>query len=193
MSAEDAQGTTEQSFAALQALVADKRRKLGRRYEDFIGRVAEVLCQRYPAAFTMDGTQLRDLIATVEVIGEESRGLLKKLGDYCAGCGWCCSKTSKIVVTGADVERISHALKKKTDELFKFDGIEWTIKQGHPCQWWNPRNKRCSIYNIRPQVCRIWPLAINEKGQKSLQSMAECEFAVLVLADKVAKALQGAA
>jgi hypothetical protein len=193
MSPSESESKAEQDLAAVKAMAADKRRKLGVKYDRFISRVAEVLQAMYPSAFQMPHEQFLELIATIEVIGEESRGLMKKLGDYCSGCGWCCSKTSKVVVLQADVDRISRALKKKPEELFKLENGVWTIKEGHPCQWWNPRNRRCGIYNIRPEVCRLWPLAMNEKGQKMLHTVAECEFAVLVLADKVMKSIQRAA
>jgi hypothetical protein len=183
----------EQDLAAVKAMAADKRQKLGVKYDRFIKRVVEVLRANYPEFAQLSDEQLRELVSTIDVVGEESRGLMKKLGDYCAGCGWCCSQSSRIVVTKQDAERISRALRQKTEDLFNHDGKEWTIKQGHPCQWWNPRNGRCTIYTIRPQVCRLWPLAINEHGQKMLHTVSECAFAVLVLANKVMKSIQRAA
>ncbi|PVV84420.1 YkgJ family cysteine cluster protein [Dehalogenimonas alkenigignens] len=181
----------EQDLAAVQAMVADKRQKVGIKYDRFITRVAEVLRTNYPSAFPMPDDQLKELVAAVDVIGEESRGLMKKLGEYCAGCGWCCSRTSKIVVNQKDAERISRELRRKTEDLFSHEENEWTIKDACPCQWWNPRNGRCTIYNIRPETCRTWPLAINERGQKMLHPVPECAFAVLVLADKVLRHLRG--
>lgn len=181
----------EQDLAAVKAMVADKRQKVGVKYERFITRAVEVLRTNYPSAFPMPDDQLKELVAAVDVIGEESRGLMKKLGDYCTGCGWCCSMTGKIVVNQKDAERISRALGRRTEELFSHEGNEWTIKHARPCQWWNPKNGRCTIYNIRPDTCRIWPLAINERGQKMLHPMSECAFAVLVLADKVVRQLRG--
>jgi Fe-S-cluster containining protein len=189
----DAESKAQQDLETIKGMVALKRQKLGVKYNLFTAKVAEVLRANYPGFTAMPDEQMNDLVASVDVMGEESRGLMKKLGEFCAGCGWCCSQTSKIVVTKADVEHISRALKLKAEDVFKSDGKEWTIKQGHPCQWWNSRNGRCTIYNIRPSVCRTWPLAINEKGQKLLHSNAECAYAVLVLADKVMRHLRSAA
>ena len=183
----------EQDLAAVKEMVAVKRRKLGVKYDRFISRVAEVLRANSPGAFPMTDEQLKDLVATIDVVGEESRGLMKKLGDYCSGCGWCCSQTSRIIVTEPDAVRISRELRKKPEDLFSFDGKDWTIKQAHPCQWWNPRNGRCSVYTIRPATCRVWPLATNEYGQKLLHPIVDCSFAVLVLADKVMTSLRRAA
>jgi len=187
-----ATGKAEQDFASVKAMVAVKREKLGVRYDRFISKVAEVLRANSGGKLAMPDDQLKELVATIDVIGEESRGLMKKLGDYCTGCGWCCSKTSKIVVSKEDAVRISRSLRQKTDDLFSFDGKIWTIKHGHPCQWWNPKNGRCTIYNIRPGTCRTWPLATNEYGQKTLHSMAECTFAVMVLANKVIRMMHQA-
>ncbi len=187
------EGKAEQDLATVKEMASVKRQKLGVKYDRFIDRVSEALRANYPGAFAMPDGQLKELVATIDVIGEESRGLMKKLGEYCAGCGWCCSQTSRIVVTKDDADSISRALRQKPEDIFKTDGTEWTIKQGHPCQWWNARNGRCCIYNIRPQVCRLWPLAVNEHGQKMLHSVAECRFAVLVLADKVMRFMRSAA
>ena len=171
-------------------MVETKRQKLGVKYERFVSQVIAVLRANDPAFTTMSDEQMRELVGLVDVIGEESRGTLKKLGQYCTGCGWCCSKTSKIVVIKEDAERISRVLKQKIEDVFKFDGKEWSIKNAHPCQWWNQKNGRCTIYNIRPQVCRVWPMAINETGQKMVHSVAECSYAVMVLASKVVRYLR---
>jgi uncharacterized protein len=175
----------QKDLAEVKAMVEIKRRKLGVKYERFVSQVVAVLRANNSAFETMSDEQVVELVGLVDVIGEESRGTFKKLGEYCTGCGWCCSKTSKIVVTKEDAERISRAQKQKIEELFKFDGKEWSIKNAHPCQWWNPKNGRCTIYNIRPQVCRVWPMAVNEIGQKMVHSNAECSYAVMVLASKV--------
>jgi Fe-S-cluster containining protein len=183
----------ERELAEVKAMAETKRQKLGVKYARFVSRVVEVLRANDPAFVTMSDDQMSELVMLVDVIGEESRGTMKKLGEYCTGCGWCCSQTTKIVVTKEDAERISRALKQKIEALFKYDGKEWTIKQAHPCPWWNAKNGRCAIYNLRPQVCRTWPMAVNEIGQKMVHSVAECSYAVMVLASKVMRYLRNPA
>jgi Fe-S-cluster containining protein len=114
---------------------------------------------------------------------------MKRLAAACPGCGWCCSKTLKIHVVAADVERLSRELKKKKEEIFTFDGHEWFIKNAQPCQWWNPKNGRCTIYNIRPRTCRDWPLAENRDRVHTLVAVADCHYSVGVMVYKVLGAL----
>jgi uncharacterized protein len=180
----------QRDIAEVKAMAETKRRKLGVKYDRYVAQVVGVLRANNTAFETMSDDQMTELVMLVDVIGEESRGVMKQLGQYCTGCGWCCSKTSKIVVTKEDTERISRALKQKIEDLFQFDGKEWAIKKSHPCGWWNPKNGRCTIYNIRPLVCRVWPMAVNEIGQKMVHSVAECSYAVMVLASKVIRYLQ---
>ncbi len=180
----------EKELAEVKAMVETKRQKLGVKYDRFVASVVEVLRANNSAFTPMSDEQIKELVMFVDVIGEESRGIIKKLGEYCTGCGWCCSQTSKIVVTKGDADRVSHALKGKIDDMFAFDGTDWMIKQAHPCQWWNSKNGRCKIYNIRPLVCRMWPMAVNEIGQKMVHSNANCSYAVMVLASKVIRYLK---
>ncbi|APV44812.1 hypothetical protein Dform_01490 [Dehalogenimonas formicexedens] len=180
-------------LAEVKAMVETKREKLGVKYDRYISRVVAVLRANNAAFETMTDEEIVELVRLVDVIGEESRGIMKKLGEYCMHCGWCCSQTNKIVVTKEDTERISRALKQKTEDLFIFDGQEWSMKKMRPCLWWNPKNGHCTIYNIRPQVCRLWPIAVNEIGQKMVHSVSQCSYAVMVLASKVIRYLQAPA
>jgi hypothetical protein len=172
-------------------LIREKRRKHGEKYDRFVAAVAGLLRSEFPGAFArMPDERLAELIAFVDVVGEDSRGMMKRLKEACAGCGWCCSQTVGVIVSAGDAERISRQLKQKKEDLFALrDGV-WTIKNAYPCQWWNPVNGRCQIYNIRPQTCRTWPTLPNDKGQSCLQPVAECAYAVRVTAVKVVESLR---
>jgi Fe-S-cluster containining protein len=176
---------------AVMGLIAEKRKKHGQKYDCFVGAVAEVLRAEFPEVFgKMPEERLAELIAFVDVVGEDSQGMMKRLKEACAGCGWCCSQTVGVIVPAEDAERISRQLKRKKEDLFTVKGGVWMIKNAHPCQWWNKANGRCQIYNIRPQTCRTWPTLPNEKGQSCLQPVAECAYAVRVTAVKVLEALK---
>ena len=180
----------ETDLAAIEKMVVVKRRTLGPKYDRYKERVIEVLGSKYPSAIAgLDTVELKQIITVVDIIGVESHGMMKRLGGACTGCGWCCSQTAGIIVTAEDAERISREVKKKKEDLFSFDGREWSIKSARPCQWWNPRNGRCTIYNLRPRTCRSWPLGVNEQGKSSLVAEADCNYSVGVLAYKVLGAL----
>jgi len=181
----------DQSLAPILDLIEQKRKKHGEKYDRFLAAVGGLLRTEFPDAFEkMPDKQLIDLISFVDIVGGESQGMMRRLKDACAACGWCCSETVGIIVSAGDAARISRELKRKKDELFvEKDGV-WRIKNAHPCQWWNVRNGRCQIYNIRPQTCRAWPSLPNEKGVCCLQPVAECAYAVRVAAIKVLGSLR---
>ena len=181
----------EPGLESVMQLIGEKKRKHGEKYDRFVAGVAGVLRAEFPDAFgSMADNKLAELISFVDVVGEDSQGMMKRLKEACAGCGWCCSQTAGIIVSAEDAERISRQLKRKKEELFAFRDSVWTIKNAHPCQWWNALNGRCQIYNIRPQTCRTWPSLPNEKGQRCLQPVAECAYAVRVTAIKVIESLK---
>jgi uncharacterized protein len=187
----DIESETENNLHAVLDLVAQKRKKHGEKFDRFLWTVAQLLKTEFPETFAkMPEDQITNLIAFVGVIGEETQGMMKRLKDACAGCGWCCSQTVGIIVSAEDADRISRQLKRKKEDLFALREGNWTIKNAHPCQWWNTKTGRCRIYNIRPQTCRVWPSLPNEKGVRCLQPVAECAYAVRVTAVKVMEFLE---
>ncbi len=174
----------------IEKMVLVKRQNVGFRYDMYLARVVEVLMSKHPPHVEgIAPLELKRIVAVVDLIGVESHGLMKRLASACTACGWCCSQTLKIHVPAAEVERLSRELKKKKDDIFTFDGHEWWIKQAQPCQWWNSRNGRCTIYNIRPRTCRAWPLAENQDGVHTLVAAPDCHYSVGVLVFKVLGAL----
>jgi hypothetical protein len=172
-------------------MVEQKKRKHGEKYPRFLEAVACLLRAEFPQVFgRMPDDKLYELISFVDVVGEESQAMMKRLKEACAGCGWCCSQTAGIIVSAGDAERISRELKQKKSELFLEEDGVWRIKKAHPCQWWNPKSGRCQIYNIRPQTCRAWPSLPNAESLSCLQPVAECAYAVRVMAIKVVESLK---
>jgi Fe-S-cluster containining protein len=189
--AENPEQQAEKSVAAVMDMVDKKRRKYGEKYDRFIAAVAGLLRAEFPQTFgPMPDEQLSGLISFVDALGEDSQNMMKRLKEACTGCGWCCSETAGVIVSAEDAERISRQLKQKKDDLFALVDGAWMIRKGHPCQWWNGRTGRCRIYNIRPKTCRTWPTLPNESGQSCLHPVAECAYAVRVMAIKVLDSLK---
>jgi Fe-S-cluster containining protein len=128
----------------------------------------------------------------VDLIELESLDILEKYKDSCNRCGWCCSETSTIVVAPEDVKNISKKLHRKREEIFLLKDKDWQIKKTKPCQWWKPNNSKCQIYQIRPRVCRTWPLTIDDNEKRTLHSVSECNYSVTILASKVVGVLRTA-
>jgi Fe-S-cluster containining protein len=171
------------------------RQKIGPRYDAYLNKVVEALREGFPLAFqSMTDENLREFVALIEFTTDVSHGFMKRLKEACDGCGWCCSQTSHIVVSGADADRISRRLRQKREDLFMYtttdNGKEWIIKRGHPCQWWNSKNGRCAIYNSRPQTCRNWPQTTDDEGRHGLQIRSECRYSVMVMVYRTLEALK---
>ncbi|QNT76108.1 YkgJ family cysteine cluster protein [Dehalogenimonas etheniformans] len=163
----------------------------GEKYKKYVTAVWVALLETYPPAKELSPTELVDIISVIDIIAADSRGIMKRLKEACTCCGWCCSQTKRIEIDEEDAVRISRKLKQRRDDLFAFDGKEWTIKRVNPCGWWNPRNGRCQIYSDRPSTCRVWPLGLTEGEQKKVQPMHQCQYAVMVLVNKVIWTLEG--
>jgi len=186
-------GISDFDLAEARKIAASHFEIIGDKYKKYVAKVGAELLNAYPAANAFSPEELIDIIAVTDVIGTDSRGLMKRLKASCTGCGWCCSETKRIVIDEEDTLRISRKLKQKRDDLFALEGTDWTIKKAHPCGWWNPKNGRCLIYNDRPSTCRVWPLGTTDAGLKTVQPMHHCNYAVMVLVNKVIWTLQSAA
>lgn len=187
-------GVSDADLAIARGLAAEHfNGQFGEKYKKYVAQVGAALLDIYPPAHQLPPEEIIDLISVIDIIGPDSRGLMKRLRESCTGCGWCCSQTKRIVVDEEDTLRISRKLKQKREDLFTYDGKEWLIKKAHPCGWWNPKNGRCTIYADRPGTCRVWPLGVTEAGHKTIQPMEHCNYAVMVTVNKVIWTLENAA
>ncbi len=164
----------------------------GERYRQYLSTVGMALLRVFPPAASLTPDELVDIIAITDVIGPDSHSLMKRLGESCTGCGWCCSQTERIVVEEEDTLRISRKLKIRRDDIFTHEGNSWLIKKSKPCGWWNPKNGRCQIYNDRPAICRLWPLGSTEAGQPTMHPVPQCNYSVMVTVNKVIWLMQAA-
>ena len=78
----------------------------------------------------------------------------------CLSCANCC-KTMSPTYTKSDVVRISAHLGITPDEfkkrwLYKDRNGDW-INKKQPCQFLNPEDNKCSIYEVRPKDCAGFP------------------------------------
>ena len=79
----------------------------------------------------------------------------------CLDCGNCCKKMTP-TFTKADVTRISAHL-NMSESAFK---TKWTkvdkdngdvVNKTEPCQFLNLDDNKCSIYEVRPEDCALFP------------------------------------
>lgn len=89
----------------------------------------------------------------------------------CQGCAMCCmnseSRERRIMLLEPEAEDIAGFTGLKLDEFsVSMKGPEPYIrvirKKDESC--WFLRNRRCSIYSVRPLTCRFYPFSLNSEG-----------------------------
>jgi uncharacterized protein len=84
----------------------------------------------------------------------------------CLSCGNCCRSMTP-TYTGEDIKRISAHLsltpKQFKDKwLEKDDEGDW-MNRSRPCQFFNTKDFKCSIYEVRPADCAGFPHLTKKK------------------------------
>tara|TARA_R110000764_G_scaffold130624_1_gene218501 strand:- start:660 stop:1151 length:492 start_codon:yes stop_codon:yes gene_type:complete len=86
----------------------------------------------------------------------------------CLTCANCC-KTTGLLFTNADVERISKSFRMKPqkfiDTYLQIDEENDFVLQQVPCTFLGADNY-CSIYDVRPKACREFPHTDRKKFQQ---------------------------
>ena len=76
----------------------------------------------------------------------------------CTACGNCCA-VMRPQMRGADIERLSKALSMTPEEFREQyvakDEDGHILLRGRPCPFLE--NKRCTVYDARPEDCRSYP------------------------------------
>jgi len=106
----------------------------------------------------------------------------------CKGCGRCCVTTDPIILNGDDVQAlarhfkipVSRALKRYVRAHPDLPGQQ-CMKETEPCQFFDTSRARCRIYEIRPQVCRLYPFLSGE-GRARLDCPASLEVLDVAMA-----------
>ena len=93
------------------------------------------------------------------------------------GCGKCCDVggTDKILfATAEEAEAIGRVIGRLPARCGKrVDQIEFGIKNEQPCPFLVGGG--CSVYSVRPAVCRMYQCDLSDPGTKSTESFREIE------------------
>ncbi len=107
----------------------------------------------------------KNIDAIVTAKGEE---VWKEIS--CLSCGNCCKKMTP-TFTPSDIKRIATYLQMTAKE-FKAKWLwqppkdkDW-VNVSLPCQFLNPTNNLCSIYEVRPADCASFPHFTKKNQQK---------------------------
>ncbi|WEU40118.1 MAG: YkgJ family cysteine cluster protein [Candidatus Odinarchaeum yellowstonii] len=98
----------------------------------------------------------------------------EKIRFKCQKCGKCCG--AEVIVSYADVYRLTEdenireeILKKHQPREAKGNLVYSTnslmgLKEKYPCCFL--KDNKCSVYELRPQICRIYPFLVLPEGVK---------------------------
>ncbi|MEM1563203.1 MAG: YkgJ family cysteine cluster protein [Candidatus Bathyarchaeia archaeon] len=75
----------------------------------------------------------------------------------CSGCGKCCHET-EMELSSNDIKRLAGAGFRPKDFMVLHGGVPRLRNVDGWCYFYNPANKRCRVYKIRPLGCRLYPV-----------------------------------
>ncbi|MCA9064079.1 MAG: YkgJ family cysteine cluster protein [Planctomycetaceae bacterium] len=82
----------------------------------------------------------------------------------CTQCGDCCTGAPGVVwVTDAELKEIADFLDKPIGEIRLFHTrfvrgrMSLTEYENGDCTFFDPQNRKCTVYSVRPIQCRTWP------------------------------------
>jgi len=117
--------------------------------------------------------------------------MLKNMDSLCEKCGECCRNCDPILFTDRDVQRLKKFMGKEVLAFFKRHGKGYTPIKTRPCIFFDEQTKRCTIYEIRPDVCRLFPLKTDSKFGLILQITPYCKVPINYLAYRATGILIG--
>lgn len=144
------------------------------------------------------GLKKEDLKEIIEFAGMVSLKLFGGPSDFeiasenpqwCSHCGTCCRESSPIFIHKDELElliRFNLDLKHEIVNNCEYDG-HFKFKEDLPCKFHDFKSKRCKIYDIRPHVCRSYPLILMGNEDRSyyiLDLRYKCNYAVNLVLEK---------
>lgn len=100
----------------------------------------------------------------------------------CTQCGDCCTGDPGVVwVNDEEIREIAEYLGKSVGEIRLFHTrpdrgrISLTEYQNGDCTFFDPQERKCSVYPVRPGQCQTWPFwKSNLESEQKWQKV--CEF-----------------
>lgn len=103
---------------------------------------------------TKDNAELFEMYKSIIEIEPLKIKILKKI--KCKKCGWCC-KAQNAMLTPDDIRRLCVQFKCNYEEFYE-RYLDKKMKIPYlksPCPFLD--NNKCSIYHLRPKVCKAYP------------------------------------
>ncbi len=136
-------------------------------------------------------------------------------GFSCERCGWCCRENFKIRITSTisrpsnavsifpdDVRRIIKGTGLKWDEIAEPDiysclsdgekiiAIGWLLRRNEEGECIFYRKNECTIYELRPMICRCYPFFPGEQGVEVMRCNGLWNKMTMESAEEMARMLK---
>ena len=96
----------------------------------------------------------------------------KHVGFVCTRCGRCCGDTEDtvrhVLLLESDADRVSKEtlvdVHEFADEIVGFEPYIYKMKKPEDGKCFFLKDNRCSIYELRPLICRFYPFELRNLG-----------------------------
>lgn len=129
-------------------------------------------------------------ITSLEVLGGPSNSqIADEHPEWCNHCGACCKESSPIFIHKDEINALAMFNPDLKSEILqnRLYKEHYQFREDKPCKFYNLDEKRCKIYDSRPQVCRNYPLMMIGEGDKTrniINLRYNCNYAVHLVLEK---------
>ncbi|MDD1764305.1 MAG: YkgJ family cysteine cluster protein [Methanobacteriaceae archaeon] len=133
--------------------------------------------------------QLADITSLELFQGPSNLELAQLHTEWCNHCGKCCTQSSPIFIHRDEIRAITTLNSSLKDEIIpnQLYPEHFQFKEDRPCKFHDPEQKRCKIYQTRPQVCQNYPLMlIGSEGKEHhiINLRHNCHYATRLVLEK---------
>lgn len=133
--------------------------------------------------------QLADIVSLDVIGGPSNSQIAEEHPEWCNHCGACCKESSPIFIHRDELNPLLIIKPDLKGEIVKNKTYSdhYQFKTDRPCKFYNSEDKRCEIYDARPQVCRNYPLMMIGAGDKIrniINLRYNCNYAINLVLEK---------
>ncbi len=140
-------------------------------------------------------SDLKEIIELADIVSLELFGgpsdyqIINEHPEWCSHCGTCCRESSPIFIHKDEINAILTFKSDLKDDIVKNRDYEehFMFKKDLPCRFHDFEANRCKIYDVRPQVCRTYPLVLVGDDDKSgyvIDLRHKCDYSIHLVLEK---------
>jgi Fe-S-cluster containining protein len=159
-------------------------------------RVYHLIRIKIPVQYLDEELFFKSFIKILWSIGEDDlQEFMVTQDEYCIHCGECCVNSGLIALNQEELQLIASYLKVSINKFknrihIKEDGT--LLMTGTPCPFYNKKSHMCTIYPVRPLVCKEFPVGkmISKTRMHRLPFIGLCKASDEVLINIIEKKLK---